>query len=700
MPRNFFKTVFWNVVIAVAYFLTGLWGLDLAFINSNVTLIWPPTGIAIAGLFFLRLNAAPGILAGALIANLLNGADPVIATCIAAGNTVGMVIGYGLARSAFRGAPDFAQVRFTVSFIVYAAILGTIFTSLWGVSTLYLANIIQGGAVLETGLVWWIGDAMGVLIFGAPLISIAKIRKNLITWPGILEFAFLLAFASTICYSVFFADLGIASHYPLIYLVFPFLVWAAIRFGPGGGSILVLLVAVFSINSTAAGLGPFAREEIHNSLLFLHTYLSLFAITTLFLGSILEEKRQYVLEISDARERADESNRLKSEFLANMSHEIRTPVSVILGFIDLLKDPELTEVDRNHHIDTIRRNGHHLLALINDILDLSRIEAGRLPVEKQKVALVAFLEELSEPFRLHARDKGLGFSLSNEGNVPRYIISDPMRLRQILSNLLGNAVKFTERGTVGLHLTASPEGSGTNLQFTVTDTGPGMDSVQIKNLFKPFSQVDTSPQRRFGGAGLGLAISRRLAELMKGQLEVESAPDVGSSFSFKLQLLREECIWHDDLDTKEKDSSGFPRGQGRIVLGNSTNRKPEILVVEDTEDIQILIRRQLESLGASVFEAYNGKEALDIVDARRAPGKGGRFDVILMDIQMPVMDGYETVRRLRATGYSGRIIALTAHAMEGEEKKCLAAGMDAYLSKPVERTRLKQAIGLNGGRGY
>ncbi len=695
MPPSVIKTAFWNVVLALAYVLTGLWGLDLAIVNSNVTLIWPPTGFAMAGLLFLGLNASPGILIGAIITNLLNGADPVIATCIGAGNTVGMVVGYGLVRSAYRGIPDLRQVRFTILFVLYGAIAGPLFTSFWGVSTLYLANVIKLDQYLETGFVWWIGDAMGVLLIGPALISLGVLREILVRARGALEFFLLLASSTVVCYWIFFADLGIASHYPLIYLIFPFLVWAAIRFGPTGGSILILLVSLFSISSTAAGLGPFARDSVHSSLLFLHTYLSLFAITTLLLGAVLEEKRIYLLDISDARQKADESNRLKSEFLANMSHEIRTPVSVILGFLDFLKDPDLSDVDREHHIETIRRNGHHLLALINDILDLSRIEAGRMPVEKQRIAPMAFLEELAEPFRVRASQKELAFTIRSEGNIPRYILCDPLRLRQIVSNLLGNAIKFTENGTVGLQLTGNNVGSGLELQFTVTDTGPGMDKAQQRALFQPFSQVDNSARRKFGGAGLGLAISRRLAELMDGELSVQSEPDAGSRFSLMLRLSREDCLWDQPEEEilEEQPTSPSP---GRIVLGRVAERKREVLVVEDTGDIQALLKRQLERLGANVTQAVNGKEALDLVDSRMAGGRDGRFDVILMDIQMPIMDGYEAVKRLRASGYSGRIVALTAHAMEGEEQRCLAAGMDGYLSKPVDRSALKKVIGSNG----
>ncbi|MBU43002.1 MAG: hypothetical protein CMN76_07290 [Spirochaetaceae bacterium] len=693
MTRSILKTVFWNLIIAAAYIVSGLWGLQLAFVDSNVTLLWPPSGIAMAGLCYWRLNAVPGILIGAVLTNLLNGADPVIATSIGAGNTVGMVIGYGLLRSSYRGDIDFARLRVVIAFIGYGSIVGPLCTALWGTLSLYLAGVIRLESFLETGLIWWLGDAMGVLVLAPAILTLKDLLKRVRSLVRVAELALLLTTVTSLSYFIFFSDLGIVSHYPLIYLEFPFLVWATIRFGPGGGAFLILLLAFFSATSTAAGLGPFTRDDVHSSLLFLHTYLSLFGFTTLLLGAVMEEKRVYLLNLTEASQKADEANRLKSEFLANMSHEIRTPVSVIMGFLEFLKDPDLSEAEKNHHIETIRRNSEHLLGLINDILDLSRIEAGQLPVEKQMISPLSFVEEVSEPFRIRATEKGVNFSIVNEGNIPRFILTDPLRLRQVLSNLLGNAVKFTDRGTIGMHVTGSHTRTGLKLTFAVSDTGPGMTAEQLKKLFQPFSQLDTSSRRRFGGAGLGLAISRRLSELMHGELDVTSEPDVGSRFSLTLLFSRDQCLWASASGDASLEQPASARTE-RLILGQPRTTKPSALVVEDTPDIQALLKRQLESLGAEVFIAGDGEEALQQVYQRKLKEPAGRFDLILMDIQMPVMDGYETVRRLRDTGYSGKIVALTAHAMEGEERRCLEAGMDGYLSKPVDRAGLREILGL------
>lgn len=705
-----------NVVVAVLYTLTGLWGLQLAFVNSNVTLLWPPSGIAMAALLYGGLSMAPGILLGALITNLLNDAAPVIATSIAAGNTMGLVIGYGLLRAAYRSAPDFGRIRFLVQFILHASLIGGLCTAIWGTLSLMIGGIIDKGNFLETFAIWWVGDAMGVLLLAPFLLTARQLLIRLKDGLRALEYGALVVLASAVSYGIFTGELGLPSHYPLIYLEFPFLVWGALRFGPGGGASLILLVAGFSSASTAAGLGPFSREDVHDSLLFLHTYLGLFATSTLMVASVFQEKRDYLIQISEARRKAEEANRLKSEFLANMSHEIRTPLTAMLGFLDLLRSDELPPEERRRYISTIQRNGEHLVSLIGDILDLSRIEAGRMTLQKRRVDLSNFLQELTEAFRVRAEQKGLSFWMNQFGSLPLFVRMDELRVRQILGNLLGNAIKFTDRGSVGLELKGKHARNDLVLIFSVVDTGPGISPSEKEKLFQPFSQLDTSSTRDYGGAGLGLAISRRLAQLIGGDVELDSSPDQGTRFVLTVPVAAQDIDWYGREDGRDRMSESVPRqedswkisippngdGAGPPAERSRTShasaapaasgrRRMRVLLVEDTEDIQELIRRQLEGVPVELTMAMNGREALDAIGASRAENP---FDVILMDIQMPVMDGYETVRRLRGQGYPGRILALTAHAMEGEAEKCTSAGMDGYLSKPVAKRQLLQALGL------
>ncbi|MCB1137548.1 MAG: MASE1 domain-containing protein [Leptospiraceae bacterium] len=737
------ETIFWNLIVAAAYCLTGLWGLELAFVNSNVTLLWPPTGIAMAALLRRGLSLAPGILLGALLTNLMNGAPPVIAASIAGGNAGGMILGYGLMSAAYRDRPDLGKARFIVYFVIYACILGSLGTALWGSLTLLVGGVIASKAFLETGMVWWVGDAMGVLLL-TPILLTDNRSFRVIRGPRrIAELFGLLLLTFTVSYIIFYGDLGFASNYPFIYLSFPLLVWGVLRFGPSGGAIILLIVASFATGSTASGLGPFSMRDVHSSLLFLHSYLSLFGITTLLLGAIFAEKREYLEQISEERTKAEESNRLKSQFLANMSHEIRTPVASILGFVELLEKEDTSRDEKQYFARVIRKNGEHLISLIGDILDLSRIEAGRLVLKKQDVNPLEFLEEVSEVFRMRAEEKGLSFWMRTEGDLPIKLALDTLRVRQILSNLLGNAIKFTRKGSVGLNLRGRHSGTDLELKFSVVDTGMGIPSEQLVLLFRPFSQLDTSPTREHGGVGLGLAISYRLAQLLRGSLTVESTPGAGSAFHLTLPVMAADCDWYgrsegqpshatsdsssmpsaatqdsssalsattngqaQENESKSSAKTTSPVGRG---LASPRNRKLRprnsdggsgeltVLVAEDTPDIQELLRRQLEGAGVKVSFAWNGKEAVSMVQERERQGPGESFDFVLMDIQMPVMDGYEAVSLLRSGGYSGRILALTAHAMEGEEQKCLAAGMDGYLSKPVKRKDLLEALGLSTG---
>jgi two-component system CheB/CheR fusion protein len=386
------------------------------------------------------------------------------------------------------------------------------------------------------------------------------------------------------------------------------------------------------------------------------------------------EERRMGQSLAEAKLAAEQANLAKSDFLANMSHEIRTPLTSILGYGELLQT-HTTDPDNLACIDAIRRNGKHLIEIINDILDLSKIEAGMLRTELVRLAPGGVLRDVVDGLRVRAAEKGLTLDVSHEGPLPATIESDPTRLRQILLNLLSNAIKFTEQG--GVQVSARLLEKERLLQVAVRDTGIGISAERQASLFAPFTQADSSINRRYGGTGLGLAISRRLVELLGGSISVDSAEGRGSTFTFSVGTgpLEEVPLQEEAVPAPEVALPPVSRLDDR-----------RILIVDDRRDMRYLIQTYVEEAGAIAASASDGAAAVEHVRAMQQEGRS--FDAIVLDMQMPVMDGFRAAPALRAAGYSGMIIALTANAMKGDEERCLQVGCDEYLSKPVDRLRL------------
>ena len=651
--------------LAVAYALLTQGALKYLSLDGIVSFAYPSVGLSLAVLLVGGVRLWPGAFLGEVLG--LFAADVPLwpGVGFAVGETLEAVTGCWLLtrRLPFRtslGRPrDFLM-------LVMAGIATAAAAAAAGTGLMRIAGMIEPPhTFVSTLLAWWQGDVTGILLL-TPLLLVWRQppRGWLAGWRAAETLAcFGLSFLSGhILFLDGFSGLLGTSH--LSYWQFLFVTWAAVRFGRHGTVLIIAQTMVQALVGAVAGQGPFAADLARTGLIQLWFYMSLLAGVGVMMALVLHDREE-------ARREAEAANQAKSQFLANVSHEIRTPMNGVLGMADLLLRDELTPLQKER-VDMIRTSAESLLALVNDILDLSKVEAGRLELQREDFRLRELIDRTLQVFAQQAAESGIDLRCHVAPDLPDELHGDPTRLRQVLLNLVGNAARFTRRGSITVTVEAVPGGAGREVRFEVRDTGTGIRPEVQARLFEPYVQSGKPVTRELGGTGLGLVISKRIVELMGGGIGFTSEWCQGSTFWFRIPL---------EPATGPIAASPLPEAGDR----REARSRFRILVADDHPVNLAVALALLQDLGYTGETVASGSEALGALAERP-------FDALLLDCEMVGLDGYETCRALRRREERScrhlPVIALTAYAMPGDREKCLAAGMDDYLSKPFRSSEL------------
>ncbi|MBS0619694.1 MAG: MASE1 domain-containing protein [Spirochaetes bacterium] len=650
------------IFVAAAYVAGSKLGFFLAFLHSQVSPVWPPEGISLAFVLLWGHRVAPGVLLGAFTANYLNNPHLPTAVLIACGNTSSVIIAAYLIRRLTPVGNPFTRVRNVLFFLSVGTIPGAAVSALIGVTSLFVFGFVESGAFWHVALTWWTGEMQGLIIV-APFVYTWS-RLPTIRWSidrGI-EAPLLIASLVTLSYIVFRAG------FDMTYLPIPFIIWAIFRFKMHGAVTAISILSFASIYFTIRKQGPFAimrgnELSTNDSLMLLELYISVFTIMTMVLAATIQEREDYLIS-----EEAKRANTAKGEFLATLSHEIRTPLNGVIGSTELLKTTRL-DAEQQQYVEMLTGTAKMLAGLVNNILDYSKLEVGKLQFESIAFSPAHMFGEIKTMFSDVATKKGIALNIAKE-NLPDAVIGDPLRVTQILVNLCGNAIKFTERGSV----TLSAEYKDAAMYLSVRDTGIGMRDDDMANLFTPFQQARRETARKFGGSGLGLRISSQLARLMGSDIHVESIEGEGSHFHLCIPMkIASADLLHAEI-TQGADE-------------NFAKKYPlRILVVDDSAVNRLLSLTMLAKLGyVGVAESDDGFAALETIT-------GSSFDVILLDVQMPGMDGTEVAKAVREKMRKPpRLVAVTGNTEEKDQKHYLAI-MDDYMSKPVSFLTMRRIL--------
>ncbi|WP_380169554.1 ATP-binding protein [Jannaschia sp. R86511] len=676
--------------------------------DTQLALVWPAAAVGVLWIAACWGSARRVLLAGILLAvvagaiNYLTGVSPAMAAVFAVANVVqSLAVCAVLVRLQRAWGHEPFRLRHTqdLAALVLASTAGSLVAAFIGPVGLWL---LQDAYLLPTAGAWMLRNAASVFVFAAPALRLADPRERYPRqgWQVWVELG-VACVAIAIGYLAVFA---LQSNLPLAFLPVPLSMWIALRFHTTFAAVHVLLAGVLMVVTTLQGLGPFGDATPVNRVLLAQACVSVVGLVTLVLALQRDDRRRLVTRLKETSRQAhelaeerDRASRAKTAFLATMSHEIRTPLNGVLGLTDLLSGSGLPE-EQAGWARQASRSGRALLTIVNDVLDLSKVEAGAIELEAVPFRVGDVVEDALLPVRLAAEEAGVTLVVVPHPAMPQDRIGDPSRLRQVLTNLASNAVKFTEQGSVVVTVGGDDE----QLWLQVADTGVGMTEEQQARLFQPFTQADASVTRRFGGTGLGLAIAGGLVERMGGTITVTSALGRGSTFRVDVPMPSGPPTTRSSPDASGAGTPArVPGPRPARPSGKEPSRRAgdavgradlglRVLVAEDNEVNQLVAKMTLKRVGVDVDVVSDGQQALQAL-------RDGGYDGMLLDLQMPVLDGIRTVEALRAAEAENEsprlpVFAMTASVLATDRDACLRAGMDGVLPKPWNADQLKSVL--------
>ena len=678
---------------AVELFLGALGIAAAAWYASNISItsgdviaLWPSAGIALWLCWHHSMKAAIPICAAYALVGMINWGEPRLAAAV--GNTLGSLMGGWLLRR-YEAKFDQKPMLVVAWLIGVAGGVSAAISVLFGATELSLRLALDIKESAEVAVRWFMSCFAGVLIAAPPMFVWSDVANRKLPNFGSTE----LMVATSSCVAMLLA-MSVEAPFIrleglLLLICLPAIFWIAMRDFGLESTVGLSIIGACNLTFSTMVLSTSSKDMLENQL-FVMSFMAVALVLQAAMAqrsdlvrklrqqsAQLEERvRKRTHEAKQAQLRAELADRSKSEFLANTSHEVRTPLNAILGMAEFLRDSELSE-DQQNHVDTILLSGRHLLSLLNDVIDLSKVEAGKFEISAAPDRLDRLTHQLTNLWQPMAHEKGIGLDINAEKDVPQYLLLDSLRLLQCLSNLVSNAVKFTSVGRVAVQISAIQQSKNElTLSFAVSDTGIGISDEEQSRLFQPFQQVDASIARKYGGTGLGLSITRKLANLMGGDVTIDSEKNVGTTFTLTIAARVASA------DQRQNSTSPKTQQVAELPLGL------KVLLVEDNHVNRLVVKGHLKAYAISFVDAENGLEALEILSQQS-------FDLVLLDIQMPVLDGIETFKQLRANPEkyaSVPIVALTANAMVEERERLLKLGMQGYATKPIDREALVQEM--------